>query len=428
MANPSLILRLLEPLQPLPEGLELMTVKDTMRLLHITTVPESLAFLRGQVGYMQARGFEVHAASSPGDLLSQFSVQERVTCYAVDMPRRITPIGDLIAVFRIVRLIQRLRPTIVHAHTPKGGLLGSIAAWLARVPVRIYHMRGLPFMTARGWRRGLLWWTEKISCSLAHEVYCVSDSLRKVAVDEGICSADKVQVFLGGSGNGVDAQKRFNPELTGEQARIGFRRDLGIPSSALVLGFVGRVVRDKGLVELVQAWQGLRDQFPSLHLLVVGPLEPHDPLPYDTMAALQSDPRVHMTGKLGETALAYAAMDLLVLPTYREGFPNVLLEAASMGLAVVATRVPGCVDAVADRVTGVLVPPQDADSLANAIRLYLADPQLRWRHGSAGRKRVVAEFRQEAIWNAVCLAYMRLLRDRGLDLPGDGPHPLSEQR
>lgn len=405
-----------------------MSNKQGVRLLHITTVPESLAFLRGQVGYMQAWGFEVHAASSPGELLTRFSLQERVACYSVEMPRRITPIRDLMAVLRLVRLMKHVRPTIVHAHTPKGGLLGSIAAWMAGVPVRIYHIRGLPFMTATGWRRSLLRWTEKISCLLAHEVFCVSHSLRKVVLDEGLCSPAKVQVFLGGSGNGVDTTGRFNPELLGDQARIEVRSNLGIPASALVLGFVGRVVRDKGMVELVQAWQRLREEYPSLHLLVVGPFEPHDPLPSDVLVTIQSDSRVYLTGNLDETAPAYAAMDVLVLPTYREGFPNVLLEAASMGLPVVATRIPGCVDAVQDGVTGVLVTPRDADSIANAIDAYLANPQLRSEHGSAGRKRVLTEFRQESIWNAVYLEYVRLLRERGLDIPTGSPCSPIEKR
>lgn len=366
---------------------------------------------------MKARGIDVFALATPGEDLERFAKREDVPVYGVEMLRSISPLSDLVAVYRIVRLIRRIRPHIVHAHTPKGGLLGMIAAWVARVPVRVYHIRGLPLMTASGPKRMLLKWTERIACALANRVLCVSHSIREVATAERLCPPHKIHVLLGGSGNGVDATGRFDPHSVGESARAETRLQYGIPDDALVVGFVGRLVRDKGIVELVEAWQILREELPDLHLLLLGPFEAEDPVPPSVEAVLRQDPRVHLTGMAWETPPLYAAMDLLVLPTYREGFPNSPLEAASMALPVVATRVPGCTDAVADGVTGTLVPSRDAAALTVALRAYLRDPDMRRSHGRAGRERVLVEFRREAVWEALFEEYLDLARRKQLPLP-----------
>lgn len=383
------------------------------RLLHVTTVPSSLVFLRGQVGYMRAHGADVFAVSSPGAELSDFGASQGVSVRAVAMPRRVTPLRDLRAVAALWRAIRDVRPDVVHAHTPKGGLLGMLAAWLARVPVRVYHMRGLPMMTATGMRRRLLRTTERIACRLAHSVICVSHSLREVALSERLCAPEKMRVLLGGSGNGVDASGRFDPARLPSDTRARVRHDLGIPADALVVGFVGRVVRDKGVAELAEAWREIRAAMPAAHLLVVGPFESEDPLPAAVEDALRSDRSVHLTGMNWDTPAFYAAMDVVALPTYREGFPNVLLEAGAMGLPVVGTRVAGCVDAVTDGVTGTLVPARESAPLRDAVLAYLADPALRRAHGVAGHDRVLRDFGQERIWAALHREYVRLLESRG---------------
>jgi glycosyltransferase involved in cell wall biosynthesis len=186
-----------------------------------------------------------------------------------------------------------------------------------------------------------------------------------------------------------------------------------------VAGYVGRLVTDKGIAELWQAWTVLRERHPDLHLLLVGPFEDTDPVPPAVRQGLETDPRVHLAGMDWNTPPLYAAMDLLVLPTYREGFPNVLLEGASMGLPVVATRVPGCVDAVRDGETGTLVPARDPAALAAALDAYVADPALRRARGRAGRARVAAEFRQEVVWEGIFAEYDRLLAPRGARMPAE---------
>jgi glycosyltransferase involved in cell wall biosynthesis len=392
-----------------------------IKLVHITTVPQSLFFMTGQVGFMKERNFEIHGVSSPGEILSRFAKQEGVAVYPVEMPRRITPLRDLVAIAGILKVLRRVKPHIVHSHTPKGGVLGMVSAWLAGVPVRIYHMRGLPFTTASGWKRQVLIWSERIACRLAHRVFCVSSSIRQLAIDTRLCRPEKITILARGSGNGVDATGRFSDEHVSDLLREETMRRCKIPSEALVLGFIGRIVLNKGIVELTEAWARLREEFPHLHLLIVGPHEAQDPIPSAVDHALRSDPRVHLIGEDWNVVPLYAVMDVLALPTYREGFPNTLLEAAAMKVPVVATKVPGCTDAVQDGVTGFLVPPYDGRRLAAAIRDYLSDPELRCRHGAAAREWVLQEFRPQGIWEAVHHEYTRCLQRAGIDgLERDG--------
>ena len=380
------------------------------RLVHITTVSQSLIFLEGQLAYMQERGLDITAICSPDEALDAFGRRHGVQTCGVQMPRRISVAQDLVALAQLVAQLRRIKPQIVHAHTPKGGLLGMIAATLAGVPGRVYHMRGLPLETATGSRKALLTWTERVSCALAHQVICVSPSLRQVALDHDLCRPpQKLRVLAGGSGNGVEAKRRFNPSTYSPQTRQQVRHRLGISPDALVVGFIGRLVRDKGVVELAQAWASLRQRHPHARLLIVGPFEPRDPVPEDTAAALRADPSVHLLGFQDQTPPLYLAMDLVVLPTYREGFPNVPLEAAAMGLPVVSTRVPGCVDAIVEERTGLLVPARDALALERAMERYMVDDALRAAHGRAAQARVRQDFDQERIWSALHQVYLDLL-------------------
>lgn len=391
-----------------------------MRLLHITTVPMTLRFLKGQIGYLKERGFDVHALSSPGEDLVAFGREEGIPSYTVHMPRRITPLKDLVALLNVIRVINRVKPTIVHAHTPKGGLLGIVAAWITRVPVRVYHVHGLPMDTAQGLRRLLLATTERLSCMLATQVLCVSPSVRKVVVARGLCQADKIKVLGRGSINGVDADGRFHPKRTNDFRHV-VRRKYGVPNGAPVVGYIGRIVRDKGIVELAKAWQQLRKEVPDAHLLIVGPQEKQDPLPDSVIKQLEADPRVHLVGPNWDTPPLYAAMDVVVLPSHREGLPVVPLEAAAMALPVIGTKIPGCQDAIQDGVTGRLVGVGDIGALTQAMRTYLTNPALRQEHGNAGRERMLRDFRQQVIWDETYREYVRLLKKAGYAPVSAGP-------
>jgi glycosyltransferase involved in cell wall biosynthesis len=233
--------------------------------------------------------------------------------------------------------------------------------------------------------------------------------MREIATQEGLCCAEKIAVPAMGSGNGVDAEGKFNPAQYSETVRWEVRRRLQLPQNAMVIGFVGRLVQDKGIVELAQAWNRIKEEYPHAFLLLVGPLEPQDPVPTSTLQALEGDTRVRLTGRVAEVAPLYTAMDVLVLPTYREGFPNVPLEAAAMCLPVLTTRIPGCVDAVVSDVTGTLIEPRNPIRLYEALKRYIDQPELRHQHGDNGRERVLREFHPEEVWKAVYDEYCNLL-------------------
>ncbi len=372
------------------------------RLVHVLTVADSLRFLRGQPRFMRERGYETHVVCGDGPLLSRFADAEGATAHPIAMERRVTPAADLRTVAKLARLLRRLRPDVVHAQTPKGGLLGTMAARVARAPRVLYHMRGLPHQGAAGLMRRVLWTTERTACGLADHVICQSHSLRRRALAERLVTPARSSV-LGPGGNGVDAG-RFDPARVCD-ASAQLREELRIPPGAPVVGFVGRLVGDKGIVELTEAWRGLRDRFPNAHLVLVGPFEARDAVPDEVRRELERAPRTHLTGERDDVAPWYGVMDILALPTYREGFPNVPIEAAAMGVPVVATRVDGCVDAVVDGQTGTLVPARDAAALEEALARYLADPELRRVHGERGRARALTELRPERIFEELASLY-----------------------
>lgn len=380
-----------------------------LRLVHVLTVSSSLDFLRGQLHYMAAHQIEVHIVASPdGDALAKFAHTEGALPHQVPMTRAMTPLADARALWRLFLLLGELAPDVVHAGTPKGGFLGIVAACGRRVPVRLYHMHGIRGMTAEGWRRRVLMTTERIACRLSTRVLCVSASTRQTAIDEGLCAPEKIVVLGAGSCNGVDARGRFDPARQNEATRAATRTGLNVPAGVPVIGFVGRIVREKGIGELAAAWTRLAADFPGAHLMIVGPLEEQDPVPAEVVAALRAHPRVRFVAPVSDPAPYYAVMDVVALPTYREGLPNVPLEAAAMGLPVVASRVSGCVDAIVDGVTGTLVAPAEVAPLADALATYLRDPELRRLHGSAGRERVLRDFAPEDVWRRVLELYQSM--------------------
>ncbi|MBI4822109.1 MAG: glycosyltransferase family 4 protein [Deltaproteobacteria bacterium] len=384
------------------------------RVVIVTTVPETLPFMRAQISELERAGFEVHCVSSPGELLERFAESSKVRVHGVRMERRIDPLSDLRALRELVRLLRELEPVLVHSSTPKGGLLGTTAATIVRAPRRLYHMRGLPMDTAKGLNKAILWSTEALSCALAHRVIAVGKSVRDHAVARRICAEGKITILAGGSGQGVDAGGRFDPDRFSAESKADIRARLSIPATAIVVGFVGRLVSEKGIPELHAAWSRLRERHTNLELLLVGPPEPRDPVPPEVLASLQSDPRVHLTGHVLDPAEYMSIMDLLVLPTHREGFPNVPLEAAAMRLPVVASDIAACREAVAHGVTGRLFPTKDSVALERAIERYATNEVLRREHGARGRERVLAEFSAARSAEALLVEYRRLLSEIGL--------------
>jgi len=381
-------------------------------LVQVFTAASSLGFLENQTEYFRKAGFRVEVVCAPGPEVEAMAGRLRCQPVLIPFTRAISFKNDITCLWKLIRFFRQLRPTVVHVNTPKAGLLGMLAAWLTGVPVRIYELHGLPLETRRGRLRKVLRRTEQLTCSLATTVLAVSASLRARIVDERICPPERVQVLGAGSCNGVDARGRFNPDrITDEQTDV-LRRQLGL--SGRVLGFVGRLTSDKGILELADSWRTLRARYPDLSLLLIGPDERGKLRQDPRLARLFQDSRVRVLGAVSDVERYYRLLDVLVLPTYREGLGQVLLEAAAMRVPVVASRVTGTVDAVLDYQTGIFCEPYSAESLTAAVRRYLNDPELAERHGTAARQHALNAFDPERIWTAKRRLYEELLQGAGV--------------
>lgn len=370
-----------------------------MKVIHVVTVSQTLNFLSGQAGFLKSRGINLQAVSSPGSGVSVFSQREGVPVHAIPMTRSISPWRDLISFIRLVRLFSIEQPDIVHAHTPKASLLAMAAACVAGVRKRIFHLHGLPHSTAKGLPRFLLVLSTRIACLLATRILCVSESARSAAIADGLVKASAIRVPSAGGINGVDSRNTFDPLRPRATLRESISED------AVVIGFAGRLVRDKGICELAGAWSRLRDEFEDVHLFIAGEPEVRDAVPASVLDGLQSDSRVRLIGQVADMAAFYASIDMLVLPSYREGLPTVALEAAAMQLPVVTTDAVGCVDAVIHELTGMIVPVGDSNALENALRRYVKDPDLRQKHGQRARQYAIQNWNPEDVWQAMLNEY-----------------------
>ncbi len=383
--------------------------------LHAVTSPWSLVLLRGQLRYLQEAGFHPAALSAPGPFVDQAGLEESVPLFTVAMERDISPLRDLVSLVRICRLLRQLRPTICNAGTPKAGLLVMLAAWLARIPCRVYTLRGLRVETARGLTRTILFAAERVACSCAQRVICVSPSLRDRAVALNLVNPRKTVVLGSGSSNGIDVARFVRTQARMDRA-AEIRRELQLVNRPVV-GFIGRFTRDKGVGELTAAFDLVRQQFPDASLLLIGSYEQGNAIDSDIRARIVAGHGIVAIPFQHDIAPYYLAMDIFVLPTYREGFPNTVLEAQAAERPVVTTRATGAVDSVVDGTSGILVPVGDSRALAAAISKLLANPDLARRMGQAGRERVERQFGHEIVWGELVDQYRELLQERGLKIP-----------
>lgn len=375
------------------------------------TSPMSWVFFTGTFEMLRDAGYESTLVSSPGEQLERIGRDAGVQYAAIPIRREIAPLHDLLSLWRYYRLMRQVRPRLTDVATPKAGLLGGLAAWLSRVPCRVYTLCGLRLETTTGLKRILLTITERIACGCAHRVICVSPSLRQRVIELNLVSADKTVVLGSGSVRGIDVL-RFSPEMCASAHKEELAKSLGISADAQVVGFVGRLTRDKGIRELLTAFSQLRLKRPGLRLLLVGDLEDGDPVEVIVRQQMETDPGIVRVGFVADAAPYYALMDVLVLPTYREGLGYAPLEAQACGIPVVTTTATGAVDSVVDGVTGFHVPVGDCEVLAARIDQLLSDPELRSRMGQKGRERVVQEFRHEVVGQALLEEYECLLRAR----------------
>jgi glycosyltransferase involved in cell wall biosynthesis len=352
---------------------------------------------------LREAGFRVTLVSSPGELLTRTAAQEGVESISIPMRREISPFADLLSLLRLCRLLYRLKPEMTEFSTPKAGLLGSIAALLCGVPARVYFLRGLKLETCTGVKRRILLAAERLASACSHTVLCNSNSLRMEAFALGVAPQSKLRLLGEGSSNGVDVE-RFQP------GQNNLREQLGLPPDAQVVGFVGRLTRDKGLPELIEAFDAILAAKPKAHLLLVGWFDAaEDALGRTLRLRIESHPRIHLTGYVADTAPYYRVMDVMVLPTWREGFPNVVLEAAATGIPVVATLSTGSRDAVLPEVTGLLIPPGYPVAIREAVLKLLGNPERRCRMGAAARAWVIEHYINEYVLGLTVRYYKSLL-------------------
>ena len=399
------------------KGLKVMAIENGRRgIVYAVTVPVAISYFAGQLRYMRECGYEVTVISSPGTELDRAAEQEGVRIIPLPIAREISPVRDLISLWRLWSVMRRLRPAITNVGTPKAGLLGGIAALLAGVPCRVYTLHGLRLETTKGLKRRMLVMAERLACFCAHRVVCVSESLRRKADSLGIGQPKQMRVLGSGSCNGIDVAAYSLDESL--RQRVGeLRRNLGIPEDAPVIGFVGRLTWSKGIDELFHAYCQVRRAMPDVWLLLVGRFEDGEPVSARVRQDIENDDHVILAGFVTDTRPYYHVMDVFALPSYREGFPNVVLEAQAAGKPVVAFRATGCVDAVIDGVNGFLLSIGDVQGLAGALELLLKNKALNASMGKAGRERAHTQYSHERIWEALAQEYAALIDRCGLPLP-----------
>lgn len=359
--------------------------------------------LTGRLRALRDAGFRVTLISSPGELLERTAQREGVERIALPMERGIALFADVVSLLRLCRLLWRLRPDLTEFSTPKAGLLGTLAALLCGVPRRIYMLRGLKLETSTGLKRRILLLAEQATAACAHVVLCNSASLRAEARALGIAPESKLHLLGEGSTNGVDVE-RFSPGSSDVRER------LGIPMDAPVIGFVGRLTRNKGVPELLDAFDMILTAEPRTRLLLVGWFDrAEDELGDELRSRIENHSQIHFTGFQEDTSSYYRAMDVMVLPTYREGFPNVVLEAAATGIPVIATTCTGSRDAVVPEVTGLLIPPGYAEAIYEATLALLRNPERRRRMGVAARAWILEHFQDQRVLSLTQNYYRSLL-------------------
>lgn len=373
------------------------------KLIRLTAHSLTLGLIKGQIGYLQKEMDVILAAKDTGNL-RQLAESEGVQYRDIDMRREISPINDLKSLSQLIRLFRKEKPDIVHANTPKGALLGLLAAKIARVPKRIYNVNGLRFETATGNFRRLLIMMERIACACANKVIPQSNGVADVLRKEHI-TKKPLNVIHNGSGNGVDVNY-FNPELQDIKAKASELRNV---FEGVSFVFVGRLVGDKGVNELVEAFDGLSKQYDNIRLYLVGGREENlDPLTDRTLSTIASNDNIIECGQQADVRPYLAASDIFILPSYREGFPNVVLEALAMGLPCIISDVNGATDAIQDGVNGLIIPKRNREALYHAMRLLIEDQDQRESMASLARSIVSERFDKRDVWQATLEMYQSL--------------------
>jgi glycosyltransferase involved in cell wall biosynthesis len=376
------------------------------KLIRITTVPISLEkLLENQLTFMN-KFYDVTAISSDKVRLEKFGKDNKVKVFNVEMTRVISPYKDFKSLFKMYLFFLKEKPQIVHSHTPKAGTIGILAAKLAGVPHRLHTVAGLPLLEAKGFKRILLNFVEKITYSAATKVFPNSFGLKDIILREKFCSKDKLQVIGNGSSNGINTEY-FDISKLNKNELQKLRNDLSISDEDFVFVFVGRIVSDKGINELLCAFNKLT--FSNVKLLLVGPKEPElDPLTNASEQLIIKNKNIIEVGYQSDIRNYLAISSALVFPSYREGFPNVVLQAGSFGLPSIVSDINGCNEIIINGYNGIIVPVKNKNILYESMIKLIEDKVLYATLTSNSRQRIVENYDQLVMWDKILTVYKSL--------------------
>ena len=365
--------------------------------------------LQGQSSYMHQHGMDVTMISSDGREMKLLLQQENCPHIIVPMTRSITPFRDIKCIFQLIRIFKKLKPDIVHTETPKAGLVGMIAAKLCGVRVRIHTVAGLPLMVEKGVKLRILEWVEKITYAASTNVWPNSNSLKNFILQHRFTSAKKLLVVGKGSSNGIDID-RFSPEKLGTTILEEIKQNIQYNKDNVYLLFIGRLVLDKGIVELIHVFKKLKEKNPKLKLILAGHFERSlDPLPQDVEIQIAENKNIIHINWTDKVPYYLALSNIFVFPSYREGFPNVLLEAGAMKLPIVCSRIAGNVDIVEDNITGRIFESQNENDLERVLTDALDNMEHMKEMASSLKQNILNNYCREVFWQTMLEEYKKLL-------------------
>lgn len=383
------------------------------KLIRITTIPVSMqVLLKGQVRFMKQQGMDVTMISSDGPEVKALIEQEECMHITVPFTRKISPFTDIKCLLQLTRILKKIKPDIVHTHTPKAGLIGMWAAYFAGVPVRLHTIAGLPWMETKGLMRLLLKSVEKITAMPAHHIFPNSFRQQEFLQQQKI-AVKKMKVLGHGSSNGIDTNYFSLTDDLKKEADSLLKNER-VDEHAWVWIFVGRLVKDKGIGELLEAFEKLHEKFPNDKLWLLGEEEPTlDPLDEYHARILKTHPAIRCWGFIKDIRPYLAAAKVLVFPSYREGFPNVPLQAGAMGCMLLLSDINGCNEIVDDGINGSLVPAKDTELLINAMLNMRNSPLKREEFANAIRNKIMTNYQQQNLWKLILEEYKYWLMKKG---------------
>ena len=376
------------------------------KLIRITTVPLSLEkLLENQLEFM-SEFYDITAVSSDKEGLEKFGKNQKVNTFQLELTRTITLIKDIKAVIRLFKFLKKEKPFIVHTHTPKAGVVGMLASYFAKTPIRIHTVAGLPLLEVKGLKRILLNFVEKITYGCATKIYPNSSGLEKIILENKFTTKEKLKVIANGSSNGIDTSY-FNPNLFSEEEKLVLKNKLKIQKDDFVFIFVGRLVGDKGINELVAAYEKFQNE--NTKLLLVGSLEMElDPLKEKTLTSIMINKNIISVSFQKDVRPYFTISDVLVFPSYREGFPNAVLQAGAMNLPSIVTNINGCNEIIEDGVNGLIIPAKSIDETYMAMKKIIEDKELKTNLQQHSRRMIQSKYERKIVWEALLEEYKSL--------------------